>query len=177
MADWLRARHDALVRRWHLELCGRSTDLESEMKDLLEEFLDVLASLLPPMIGRFREQVEPLWIAAAELFGATAARRGLAAGEVIEEFQLLRHAIIRFLYADPPLGGDAMLSLREVLRLNRAIDRGVAHASVGHTDALFFALLEGSGVPHFPHDGPLVAEVRDQLAQLRDGLASATAIA
>ena len=35
-------------------------------------------------IGPYREQIQPLWIRASELFGTIAAKRGLAAGEVIE---------------------------------------------------------------------------------------------
>ncbi len=134
---------------------------------LLEEFLGLLVGMLPTVLGPHRDQAEPLWIRAAELFGATAARRGLAAGEVIEEFQILREAVIRFLYQEPPVSGGARLSLRDVLRLNRAIDRGVTHASVGHTDALFFALFEGSGIPDTPPNGRLVDEVRSQLDELR----------
>ena len=44
-----------------------------------------------------------------------------------------------------PLGGKAPLSLREALRLNRALDRGVMHSSVGHTDAMFFQFFEKDG--------------------------------
>ena len=77
--------------------------------------------------------------------------------------------MIRLLYQDPPLGGRVPVSLREVLRLNRAIDRGVTHASIGHTDALFFSLFEGSGIPDAPPED-LIAEVRDQLAGIREEL-------
>jgi hypothetical protein len=94
-------------------------------------------------------------------------RRGLAAGEVIEEFQILREGVIRLLYQEPPLEGRARLSLREVLRLNRALDAGVTHASVGHTDALFFSLFEGSGISDAPPAASLMEEVRNQLDGLR----------
>jgi hypothetical protein len=90
----------------------------------------------------------------------------------VEEFQILREAVIRLLYQDPPLGGRVPLSLREVLRLNRAIDRGVTHASVGHTDALFFSLFEGSGIPDVPPAEELVVEVRAQLEVIRTELRS-----
>ena len=88
----------------------------------------------------------------------------------MEEFQLLREAVIRLLYQDPPLGGRVPLSLREVLRLNRAIDRGVTHASVGHTDAMFFSLFEGSGIPEVPPAEDLVIEVKTQLEVIRKDL-------
>lgn len=166
LSDWLEERKDRITERWLGEVLGREAD-HSGLNGLFREFLGLLVGFLPPVLGPHREQVDPLWTRAAELFGATAARRGLAAGEVIEEFQILREAVIRLLYQDPPLAGRARLSLREVLRLNRAIDRGVTHASVGHTDALFFSLFEGSGIPDAPPDGQLVGEVRDQLAELR----------
>jgi hypothetical protein len=111
----------------------------------VEDFTKHLVRFLPWMLGPYRETVEPLWIRASELFGSVAARRGLAAGEVIEEFQILRELVIRDLYRDPPLGGRLPLSLREILRLNRGIDRGVTHASVGHTDAMFFQFFEPDG--------------------------------
>ena len=169
LSDWLEARLDRLSERWLGEVRGREADM-SGINGLLDEFLDLLVAFLPAVLGPHREQVEPLWSQASELFGAMAARRGLAAGEVIEEFQVLREAVIRLLYQEPPLAGRARLSLREVLRLNRAIDRGVTHASVGHTDALFFALFEGSGVPDVPPDGQIVGEVRAQLRELRSEL-------
>ncbi len=146
--------------------------MHAEINGLLDEFLELLVSFLPGVLGPYRDQVDPVWRQAAELFGATAARRGLAAGEVIEEFQILREAVIRLLYQEPPVAGRARMSLRDVLRLNRAIDRGVTHASVGHTDALFFSLFEGSGIPDSPPPAELVREVRAQLDAFRAELES-----
>jgi hypothetical protein len=155
-----------LVHRWHREILSRY-EQSNAVNGLLEEFLNLLAGFLPAMLGPSRDQVEPVWIRAAELFGAVAARRGLAAGEVIEEMQVLREAVIRLLYQDPPLGGRVRISLREVLRLNRTIDTGVTHASVGHTDAMFFWLFEGSGIPDAPPTAELLAELRAQLDAIR----------
>lgn len=104
-----------------------------------------------------------LWRQTAELYGNVGAMRGLAAGEIIEEFQVLRDSLIRLLYADPPPGGLPRVSLREVLRLNRFVDRGVTHASIGHTDSLFFAHFQGTGVPE-KLTPDLVDEVRRQLS-------------
>lgn len=171
LSAWLEERVLPLTERWSREIRGRELN-GGGLDGLLDEFLETIVRFLPAALGPHREQVEPVWTRVAELFGATAARRGLAAGEVIEEFQLLREAVIRFLYQDPPLAGRARLSLREVLRLNRAIDRGVTHASVGHTDALFFSLFEGSGIPDVPPDGELVQEVRQQLADMRREVAA-----
>jgi AcrR family transcriptional regulator len=173
VADWVEARLDRLADRWLREIQSRYDRRTTEVNGLLEEFVRLLVTFLPAMLGPYRDQVEPLWVRGAELFGNVAARRGLAAGEVIEEFQILREAVIRMLYQEPPLDGRARISLRDVLRLNRAIDRGVTHASVGHTDALFFSLFEGSGVPDVPPTAELKAEIQSQLDTLRSELADA----
>jgi hypothetical protein len=166
-ADWMEERLPRLVARWHREIQSRYDQSSRGVNGLLEEFLTLLASFLPALLGPHRDQVEPVWIRTSELFGAVAARRGLAAGEVIEELQILREAVIRLLYQEPPLGGRIRLSLREVLRLNRALDTGVTHASVGHTDAMFFSLFEGSGIPDAPPTAELKAELRTQLDGIR----------
>lgn len=170
LADWVESRLRRIGGRWAQEMDRRGSLGEGAVREVMGEFLDVLVSFLPALVGGQRELAEPLWAQAAELFGALGARRGLAAGEVVEEFQILREAVIRLLYQDPPLGGRVPLSLREVLRLNRAIDRGVTHASIGHTDALFFALFEGSGIPDAPPADELVQEVRTQLDGIRSEL-------
>jgi len=68
------------------------------------------------------------------------------------------------------MAGRVRLSLRDMLRLNRAIDRAVTHASVGHTDALFYSLLEGSGVPGPARTAEIVGEIDDQLMGLKSEL-------
>jgi len=166
-SDWMEERLPRLVGRWLREIQSRYEQSSRGVNGLLEEFLTLLASFLPPLLGPHRDEVEPVWIRTSELFGAVAARRGLAAGEVIEELQILREAVIRLLYQDPPLRGRVRLSLREVLRLNRALDTGVTHASVGHTDAMFFSLFEGSGIPDAPPTAELKAELRAQLDGIR----------
>lgn len=139
------------------------------VQELVASFLNLFLELLPACIGPLREQAEPLWLQAAELFGSLAAQRGLAAGEVIEEFQILREAVIRLLWADPPQVNSTRIGLREALRVNRVVDRGVTHASVGHTDALFFALFQGSGVPeHLTDDARY--ELRNELQAIRRDL-------
>ena len=96
-----------------------------------------------------------------------AARRGLSAGEVIEEFQILREIIVRAMFEQPPAGGGRGLRMREVLQLNRTVDIGVTQASVGHTDLLFFSLIHGSGVPT-PLGPEDLREVREQIGALQD---------
>ena len=93
------------------------------------------------------------------IYGSLAARRGLAAGEVVEDLQLLREVILRLLLQDPPEPGfgDPAFS-RELLILSRALDLGVVQASVAYTDELFFAHLQGSGIP-----GPVTPEVEQEV--------------
>lgn len=170
LSVWVEMRLARITQRWLREVQSRYDANTRGINGLLEEFLGLLSCFLPGLIGPYRDQVEPLWIRCSTLFGAMAAKRGLAAGEVIEEFQLLREVVVRLLYQEPPLAGRARVSLRDLLRLNRAIDVGVTHASVGHTDALFFSLFEGSGVPDVPPTAELVAEIRSQLQAIRDEL-------
>ena len=165
LARWLAERADRIRDRWLADINGRGGWTEP-VEELITEFFDLFVDMLPHGLGPFKEQVEPLWVQAAGLFGLMAAQRGLAAGEVIEEFQMLRDAVIRFLYAEPPVAGPLRISLRDLLRVNRLIDRGVTQASVGHTDRLFFALFQGRGVS----DGLTeenVSEIRTQLASIR----------
>lgn len=170
LARWVREHGDELAAGWLAGVRARDRVWSDDLDGLMEEFFRLLVSMLPATLGPYRTQVEPLWVQTAELFGSVAAQRGLAAGEVIEEFQVLRDGIIRLMFEDPPHNGDTRMSLRDILRLNRVVDQGVTHASVGHTDALFFALFQGSGVPESP-DGDLQDEVRDQLQGIRRELA------
>jgi hypothetical protein len=162
LARWLEDGAGPLGERWLASVRARDASLGNGVEELLEGFFGVLLQLLPLTVGPMRTAAETLWVQVAELFGSLAAQRGLAAGEVIEEFQILREALIRLLWASPPVDEPSGLALREVLRLNRVIDQGVTHASVGHTDSLFFALFQGSGVPESLTDDARYA-LREQL--------------
>jgi hypothetical protein len=175
---WLEARIPRLKERWAREIRSRGLGKAPVDGGPVDEFVSLLTSCLPLILGPLREQVEPIWISAAEKYGQFAASRGLAAGEVIEEFQILREFVIRDLYRDPPLGGRVPLSLREVLRLNRAIDRGVTHASVGHTNAMFHEMFDqGEGESSQPADGVAPSEdlvlLRRELEPLLVGVVAA----
>jgi len=163
----LEARADRIRDRWLSDVESRDQNWSDELRALTVEFFDLFLDMLPHGLGPFKEHVEPIWVQTAELFGSMAAKRGLAAGEVIEEFQILRDAVIRFLYMEPPAPGPLHISLRDLLRVNRFVDRGVTQASVGHTDALFFALFQGTGVSESLTEGN-VAEIREQLEILRE---------
>jgi hypothetical protein len=145
LTGWLRGRVGSLTKLWVDEIRARGRGGDPGVHEVVERFAELLVGLLPLMLGPHRDQITPLWDRTAELYGAVAAKRGLAAGEAIEEVHQLRELVIRDLYRDPPLGGRVPLSLREILRLSRALDRAVTHTSVGHTDALFFEFFGPDG--------------------------------
>lgn len=100
----------------------------------------LIIDTLVEMLGPLRREANLVWQHVMEHFGRTAAARGLAAGEIVEEVQQLRVLLIR--HVGP--GVAAMRPRRAVavfLRLNDIVDRGIALAVVGYTDALVASLL------------------------------------
>ena len=166
LTRWLEERVQGLSQRWLREMDRRVEGNLGEARNLLEDLCPLLVSCLPHLLGPFRSQVEALWQEAAEFYGNVGSMRGLAAGEAIEEFQLLREVLIRQLFEDPPGDGLRTLGFREILRLNRILDEGVTYAGVGHTDALFFALFQGAGVAR-SLTPELYTEVADQITAIR----------
>lgn len=167
LAEWLRERSPGIAERWAQGLLAGHGSWTRANEPVVRPFCRGLVSLLPGMLGPYRTQILPLWSEGAEIFGSVAARRGLSAGEVIEEFQILREIIVRTMFEQPPVGSGHGLRLREVLQLNRTVDIGVTQASVGHTDLLFFSLIHGSGVPT-PLGPEDLREVREQIGALQD---------
>lgn len=151
-----------LGERWGEEIQARGLGRGAAVERMVRLFAAQLLTMLPHLLGPQREQVEHLWVRASELFGNMGARRGLAAGEVIEEFHMLRELVILDLYRDPPLEGG--VSLREILRLSRALDRAVIHANVAHTDTMFFHIFEGNGSGSPTSSEEIAAEAEAQLA-------------
>lgn len=179
LQEWLERHGDAMAERWMEEVRARGERARGPVADLLAEFLRLLVRLLPAGVGPHREHAGHLFREAAELYGSLGAARGLAAGEAVEEFQLLREVFLRYLFRAPlRVDGFAVgIAFRELLLLNRFVDLGVTHASIGHTDALFFKLLHGAGVAE-RLEGDTLDEVREQLRALAkeaDQLAPATA--
>jgi hypothetical protein len=82
---------------------------------------------------------------------------------VVEEIQHLRELLIRHLSeviaALPP-----RTSMANVLRLNRLLDTGIAHAVVGYTDTLVETLFNQRGVP-VGTSGPVEEEIEQRLSQ------------
>jgi hypothetical protein len=167
LSAWIHDQEGAIAERWIGELRSRGERRDPQLDELLEAFLELLVSFLAPGIGPWRSQVEPLFQQAAELYGNLGALRGQAAGEAVEEMQLLREAILRFLFRNPPVRNGSGIGFREMLRLNRLVDLAVTHASVGHTDALFFNLLHGTGVSDRPRAEAL-EEIHAQLQHLAE---------
>ncbi len=174
LAEWLDQKLPAIARQWAKRIHHAGLGRGEPWDRIVTEFTTFLVAFLPPLLGPLKAEVQPLWDRCAELFGASAAQRGLAAGEVIEELQVLRELVIRELYRDPPMGGRVPLSLREILQLNRAIDRAVTHGSIGHTDALFFQLFEKGETRESVPAETLAEEVQRQIEMIRSELVATT---
>jgi hypothetical protein len=109
-----------------------------------------------------------LWLIASEGYGRTAAERGLAAGEVVEELQHLRELLIRHL-SELIAALPARASMATVLRLNRILDAGLTHAVVGYTDTLVETLFAQRGVP-VGASGPVEDGIAQRLAHVETEL-------
>jgi hypothetical protein len=120
------------------------------------------------MVGPLRREVNTVWYHVCEHYGRVASARGLAAGEVVEELQFLRELLIREL-APILVAMRARQGMAIMLRLNRVIDKGVAVAVVGYTDALVATLFSQNGVPLSTMDQD-VGEVDRQLDALEQEL-------
>jgi hypothetical protein len=164
----LTAQRDRLVFRWSTWIAERMTQAPHIQRPTVERHLTLLVDLLIELSGPLRRRVTELWYQSCEAYGQTAAARGLAAGEVVEEIQELRDLLIRAL-SDTVASLPARQSMAAVLRLNRILDRGLAHAVVGYTDALVETLLNRRGVPLVASE-PAEDEVLQRLETLEEEL-------
>jgi hypothetical protein len=173
LGGWLHQNEREIAQRWVVELLARSGRSEEELRpvDLLHRrILDALVLCLGPASGPLRDAVAPILQQMAALNGTVAELRGLATSEVIEELQQLRELLLRSLLRDAsPVMEQGVLGARDLLRLNRVVDQMVIHANVGHIDALFFSLLQGTGVSEPPSEARL-AELHSQLDLLGEEL-------
>ncbi len=132
-----------MLAQWSEWLGDRLIPAKTMDRTLVERQLGLILDVLAALIGPLRREAKPIWAQVAGHYGRIAAARGLAAGEVVEEMQYLRELLIRYLApaiaAFRPRQGMALL-----LRLNRLVDKGVAMAVVGYTDALVTSMLPGS---------------------------------
>jgi len=151
LKQWLISQEPRIAERWYLELKAEAGRHGDEGAELLEGTVGQLVSFLPFCFGESREVGLEVWQQAAHLYGSLAVRRGLAAGEVVDELQLLRRVVLLLFLVDAPPGsaGDGSteaISPLDLLALNRVLDLAVSRASIAYVDDLFFAHLQGSGV-------------------------------
>jgi len=164
------ATRETMLARWLEWLGERVTGTAMAPRDLVEAEFRLILDVFATMVGPLRRETRTIWKQVTELYGRHAADRGLAAGEVVEEMQYLRELLIRHLAPAiaemRPRQGMALL-----LRLNRLVDRGVAMAVVGYTDAMVATLLP-NGDDHRPTGGDGPAAVRGRLDAIRHELAT-----
>jgi hypothetical protein len=159
----LRANRDEIVEQWAGWVAAQMAAAPSIERPTVVRQLTLLVDIMIEMTGPLRRRLLELWISACETYGRVAAERGLAAGEVVEEMQHLRELLIRNL-SELVASLPARQSMATVLRLNRVLDRGIAHAVVGYTDTLVETLLNQRGVP-VPVEGPVANDLNGRLDQ------------
>ena len=137
-------------------------------RSTVEREFRLLFDVMTEMVGPLRREVNSVWYHVCEHYGRVASARGLAAGEVVEELQFLRELLIREL-APILVAMRARQGMAIMLRLNRVIDKGVALAVVGYTDALVATLFSQNGVPLSSTEQD-VTEVERQLDALEQEL-------
>lgn len=159
---------DAMVSEWADWLGDRMTSAPTIPRSTVEREFRLLFDVMAEMVGPLRREVNTVWFHVCEHYGRVGSARGLAAGEVVEELQFLRELLIRNL-APVLVAMRARQGMAIMLRLNRVIDKGVAVAVVGYTDALVATLFSQNGVPLHgaEHD---VVEVERQIDALEQEL-------
>ncbi|MFZ5624576.1 MAG: hypothetical protein ACOY71_09120 [Gemmatimonadota bacterium] len=163
---------DSLVSQWTTWVEERMVVARTIPRPTVEREFRLILDVLTESVGPYRREIKPVWFHVCEHYGRVAATRGLAAGEVVEELQHLRELLIRNLApVVQQLRGRQGLAI--LLQLNRTLDKGIAVAVVGYTDALVATLFVQSGVPA-PDTEYDAAEVERQLASLEAELASVT---
>ena len=166
---WLESNRDQLIRKWADWVTGRMSHVPIINRATIERQFALLLDIVIETAGPLRRQVAELWFDACDTYGRTAAARGLAAGEVVEELQHLRELLIRNL-SEVIAALPNRQSMTVVLRLNRLLDRGISHAVVGYTDVLVETLLNKQGVVLDASEGGEIDVIR-RLEQLEEELA------
>ena len=139
----------------------------------MEREFRLLVDLSAQSVGPFRREILPIWIRACEQYGRAASLRGLAAGEVVEELQHMRD-ILTLRLAPIVTALRPRQALAIMLRLNRLVDRGIATAVVGYTDALVATLFARNGVPASDDAEHDLEELDRHLTKLEGELAHLT---
>jgi hypothetical protein len=165
----LEDRRDRIGGRWYADVRSRLEPEHEDVEGTLPLILNSLVAFLLETVGNGHDAAEEIWQQAAHLYGAFAVRRGLAAGEVVEELQLLRTVILRFLLEEQDIQWEDRSFRWNLLSLNRLLDLGVASASIAYVDDLFFAHVQGSGVTEGVTD-EVAEEIRRQLESFKKEL-------
>jgi hypothetical protein len=137
---------EPMVSQWADWLGDRINGASTIPRQLVEREFRLLFDVLAEMVGPLRREANPVWFHVCEHYGRIASARGLAAGEVVEELTYLRELLTRNL-APVLVAMRARQGMAIMLRLNRVIDKGIAVAVVGYTDALVATLFSQNGVP------------------------------
>lgn len=120
-ARFVAENREVMVSEWADWLADRS-GTSNVSRDLLERQFQLVMDGLIEMLGPLRREAKVVWQHIMEHYGRTAATRGLAAGEVVEELQQLRFLLIKhigaFVAAMRPRRAVAVF-----LRLNGIVDR------------------------------------------------------
>jgi hypothetical protein len=159
---------DTMVSQWADWLADRTTGAHTIPRATVEREFRLLFDVMTEMVGPLRREVNAVWFHTCEHYGRIASVRGLAAGEVVEELTFFRELLIRNL-APVLVAMRARQGMAIMLRLNRVIDKGLAVAVVGYTDALVATLFSQNGVTSFSADQDS-AEVGRQLDALEQEL-------
>ncbi|MDF3052658.1 MAG: hypothetical protein K0S19_763 [Geminicoccaceae bacterium] len=137
---------ESMVTQWADWLGNRVTAASTIPRATIEREFRLVFDVLTEMVGPLRREANPVWFHVCEHYGRIASARGLAAGEVVEELSYLRELLTQNL-APILVAMRARQGMAIMLRLNRAIDKGIAVAVVGYTDALIATLFAQNGVP------------------------------
>jgi len=165
-------QRDAMVDQWANWLGDRLTSSRTIARSTVERELRLIIDTIVEMVGPFRRETKTVWFDVCEHYGRVAAARGLAAGEVVEEMQYLRELLTRTL--SPVLAAmRARPGLAIMMRLNRVLDKGIAVAVVGYTDALVATLFSQNGVPTTETELD-EGEVERQLDAIEENLSTVT---
>jgi hypothetical protein len=159
---------DSLVSQWVSWVEARNPGAYTIPRATVEREFGLIFDVMTEMVGPLRREVNAVWFHVCEHYGRIASARGLAAGEVVEELTFFRETLIRNL-APVLVAMRARQGMAIMLRLNRVIDKGMAVAVVGYTDALVATLFSQNGVPLSGRDHD-VAEVERQLDSLEQEL-------
>jgi hypothetical protein len=137
---------ESMVTQWADWLGNRVTAASTIPRPTIEREFRLVFDVLTEMVGPLRREANPVWFHVCEHYGRIASARGLAAGEVVEELSYLRELLTQHL-APILVAMRARQGMAIMLRLNRAIDKGIAVAVVGYTDAIIATLFSQNGVP------------------------------